>query len=199
MPGSCSPSATDGRAAALLLSHPNQDKTMNLKSTLEKAGKTIKGVVVPAPEGDILETLQKEHDEVQALLKQLVDSDSAPERRALLQQIKLALVPHTKAEEKVVYDRVLALKGEKNKIDGHEGYFEHETAARMLANLGKIEQVKSPEFSAAAKVLKELIDHHVEEEERNIWADVRENFSDAQRVAMNDEFAAAKKRVKIPN
>ena len=48
----------------------------------------------------------------------------------------------------------------------------------MLANLGRIEQVKSPEFTAAAKVLKELIDHHVEEEERNIWADVRENFSD---------------------
>ena len=172
---------------------------MTFKSTLEKAGKTIKAHVVPAPEGDILATLHKEHDEVQALLKQLVDSDSAPERRALLKQIKEALVPHTKAEEKVVYDRVLALKGEKNKVDGHEGYFEHETADRMLANLGKIEQVKSAEFTAAAKVLKELIEHHVAEEEHNIWADVRENFSDKQRVEMNDEFEAAKKRVKTPN
>jgi hemerythrin superfamily protein len=199
MPGSCSLGRNGRPGRRVAAASFNQGKTMNLKSTIEKAGKTIKGAVVPAPEGDILETLQKEHDEVQALLQQLVDSDSAPERRTLLKQIKLALVPHTKAEEKVVYDRVLALKGEKNKIDGHEGYFEHETADRMLANLGKIEQVKSAEFSAGAKVLKELIDHHVEEEERNIWADVRENFSDAQRVAMNDEFAAAKKRVKIPN
>jgi hemerythrin superfamily protein len=172
---------------------------MTLKSTIEKAGKTIKAHVAPAPEGDILETLHREHEEVQQLLKDLVDSDSAPERRALLKQIKEALVPHTRAEEKVVYDRVLALKGEKNKIDGHEGYFEHEAADRMLANLGKIEQVKSAEFTAAAKVLKELIEHHVAEEERNIWADVRENFSDALRVTMNGEFEAAKKRVRIPN
>ena len=49
------------------------------------------------------------------------------------------------------------------------------------------------------KVLKELIAHHVEEEERNIWSDVKENFSDRQRVQMNEEFEAAKKRVRIPN
>lgn len=172
---------------------------MDLKSTIEKAGKTIKGVVVPAPEGDILTTLHQEHEEIQALLKQLVESDSAPERRTLLLRVKQALVPHARAEEKVVYDRILALKGGKNKTDGHEGYFEHETADRMLANLGKIEQVKSAEFTAAAKVLKELLEHHIGEEERDIFSDVRENFSDEKRVAMNDEFAAAKKRVKIPN
>jgi len=70
---------------------------------------------------------------------------------------------------------------------------------RMLANLGKIEKPASPEFTAAAKVLKELIAHHVEEEERNIWSDVRENFSSEQRLRMNEEFEAAKKRVKIPH
>ena len=171
---------------------------MNLKSTLEKASKTLKAAVTPAPSDDVLSTLHKEHDEVQALLKQLVDSDSAPERRSLLKQIKAALVPHTKAEEKVVYDRVLALKGEKNKVDANEGYFEHEAADRMLANLEKIDQVKSAQFTAAAKVLKELIAHHVEEEERNIWGDVRENFSAEQRARMNSEFEAAKKRVRIP-
>ena len=172
---------------------------MTLKSTIENAGKKLHAAVSPAPAGDILETLHKEHEEVQALLKQLVDSDNAAERHELLARIKTALVPHTKAEEKAVYDRVLKLKGHKVKIDGHEGYFEHEAADRMLANLGKIERVTSDEFTAAAKVLKELIAHHVEEEERNIWADVRENFSDRQRVEMNEEFEAAKKRVKIPN
>jgi len=46
-------------------------------------------------------------------------------------------------------------------------------------------------------VLKELIGHHVEEEERNIWAQVKENFSDEQREEMNREFLAAKKKVKV--
>jgi hypothetical protein len=47
-------------------------------------------------------------------------------------------------------------------------------------------------------VLKELVEHHVEEEERNIWSDVKENFSDEDRYAMNVAFEAAKKKVKIP-
>ena len=172
---------------------------MSLKSTIRHAGKTIKGALAPQPSEDILSALHRDHDEVQALLRQLVDSESAPERRSLLQQIKAALIPHARAEEKVVYDRVMALKGKDAKVDAHEGYFEHEAAERMLANLSKIEQVKSPEFTAAAKVLKELLAHHIEEEESGIWSDVRENFSLQQREKMHAEFEAAKKRVRIPN
>jgi hemerythrin superfamily protein len=172
---------------------------MNLKATLEKAGKTLKGALAPQPSDDILSTLHKEHDEVQALLQKLVESESAPQRRSLLKQIKAALIPHAKAEEKVVYDRVMMLKGKDAKVDAHEGYFEHEAAERMLANLDKIEKLTSPEFTAAAKVLKELIAHHVQEEESDIWSDVRENFSLEQREKMHIEFEAAKKRVKIPN
>ena len=44
---------------------------------------------------DILDTLKEEHDEVQELLANLVDSDSAAERKSLLKQVKTALVPHT--------------------------------------------------------------------------------------------------------
>ena len=157
------------------------------------------GALAPQPSNDILSALHKDHDEIQALLKKLVDSDSAPERHALLAEIKATLVPHAKAEEKVVYDRVMALKGRDAKVDAHEGYFEHEAADRMLANLGKIERMNSTEFTAAAKVLKELLAHHIEEEERNIWADVRENFSNEQRSKMKEEFEAAKKRVRIPH
>ena len=40
-------------------------------------------------------------------------------------------------------------------------------------------------------MLKELIDHHVQEEERNIWAQVKENFSTEQREQMNRDYKAA--------
>lgn len=146
---------------------------------------------------DILDKLGKEHDEVQALLGQLVESEKAAERARLLKQIKAALVPHTKAEQKVVYDRVLKLKDKDAKIDGNEGYLEHQIAERTLTQLGKIRNRISPEFSAAAKVLKELVNHHIKEEEDAIWRDVKDNFSDQDRIAMNREFEAAKKRVKV--
>ena len=170
---------------------------MTVRTTIEQAAKSVMGALTPGEsQPDILDTLQAEHDEVQDLLKKLVDSDAAREQKALVTKIKNALVPHTKAEEKVVYDAVLALRGKDAKIDGNEGYIEHGLADVTLKKLDKL-TANTPEFKAAAKVLKELIDHHVEEEERNIWAQVKENFSDEQREQMNRDFLAAKKKVKV--
>ena len=172
---------------------------MDVKARLKSAGDKIAGAFSPdkAPdETDILDTLKKEHDEVQELLSDLVDSSKAAERKSLLKQIKAALVPHTKAEEKSVYDAVIAAKGRKNRLDGTEGYMEHALASQTLTQLEKLKPA-SVEFMAAAKVLKELVDHHIREEERNIWADVKENFDSEARMEMNRAFLAAKKRVKV--
>ena len=170
---------------------------MTVRTTLEQAAKSVMGALTPGEsQPDILDTLQAEHDEVQEMLKNLVDSDTAREQKALVTRIKNALVPHTKAEEKVVYDAVLTLRSKDAKIDGNEGYIEHGLADATLKKLGKL-TANTPEFKAAAKVLKELIDHHVQEEERNIWAQVKDNFSDDQREQMNRDFLAAKKKVKI--
>jgi hemerythrin superfamily protein len=149
-------------------------------------------------EMDILDKLKKEHDEVKALLKQMVESEKAPERTQLLKKVKAALVPHTRAEEKVVYNPVLALKDKDAKVDGNEGYFEHAHADMALKKLGTIKPASSPEFTAAAKVLKELVEHHVREEEKNIWEDVKDNFDDDERIEMNRQFEAAKKKVRLP-
>ena len=172
---------------------------MAIRTTIENAGKAVIGALggkTEPAESDILDTLKQEHDEVQEMLGKLVDSDNARERNTLVAKIKAALVPHTKAEEKVVYDAVLALKGKDAKIDGNEGYIEHNLADLTLKKLDRL-AANTPEFSAAAKVLKELIDHHVAEEERNIWARVKENFSADERAQMNRDFEAAKKKVKV--
>lgn len=170
---------------------------MDVKSRIEKTTRSVMGALgADVESSDILDTLQMEHDEVQSLLGKLVESDNGREQKSLVARIKQALVPHTKAEERVVYDAVLALKGKDAKIDGNEGYIEHGLADITLKKLDKL-TANTPEFMAAAKVLKELIDHHVEEEEDNIWSQVKENFSDEEREAMNREFLAAKKKVRV--
>jgi len=174
---------------------------MSLTGTIRTTTRRAQNAMTPATyaqgDMDILTKLKKEHREVQLLLDQLVDADSAAERKTLLKKIKAALVPHSRAEEKVVYDAVRALKDRDAKQDGEEGYLEHGLADRMLAVLGKA-SAASIEFAAAAKVLRELLNHHIREEESNIWSDVKDNFSDEQREQMNREFEAAKKKVKIP-
>lgn len=171
---------------------------MSVKSTIEQAGKTMLGALTPGLEtsSDILDTLQMEHDDVQDLLDRLTKSSNARDQKSLVLQIKKALLPHAKAEEKAVYDAVLALKGKEAKIEGHEGYIEHGLAEQTLKKLDKL-TANTAEFNAAAKVLKELLDHHIQEEESDIWAQVRENFSSEQRERMNRDFLAAKKKVKV--
>jgi len=160
--------------------------------------KTLSGQQTDDPDADILDSLKQDHDDVAELLERLVEADSTAERKSLLASIKNALVPHLRAEEKVVYDAVLALRGKEQKTHGEEGFIEHGLGDKMLASLGKMKDAMSPEFSAGAKVLKELVEHHVEEEENNVWSDVKDNFSDEDRIEMNRKFLVAKKRVRVP-
>ena len=170
---------------------------MSVRTSIERATKSVMGALMPGEaQSDILETLEMEHDEVQGLLEQLTGSDNGREQKSLVAKIKQALVPHTKAEEKVVYDALLALRGKEAKITGNEGYMEHGLASQTLKQLDKL-TANTPEFKAAAKVLKELVNHHIREEENNMFSLVKENFSADQREQMNREFLAAKKRVKI--
>jgi hemerythrin superfamily protein len=160
--------------------------------------KTLSPTPDVAAETDLLDTLKKEHDEVKSLLADLQRAETSAQRRSLVRQIKVALVPHTKAEEKVLYDAVIAVRDKEVQVDGHEGYIEHELASKTLQKLGAIQNTTSPEHKAAAKVLKELVEHHIREEEDNVWNDAKDNFSDDQRKRMNVAYLAAKTRVKIP-
>jgi hemerythrin superfamily protein len=174
---------------------------MRVKSVLRQASRVISHTFssndTDIKSTDILDTLKKEHDEVKDLLNDLSDAETPAQRRSVVQKIKAALVPHTKAEEKVVYDAVIALRDKDAQIDGYEGYLEHEWAAKTLQRLEAIVHAASPEHKAAGKVLKELVEHHIDEEERNVWKDVKEHFSEDERKQMNAAFFAAKRRVKV--
>ena len=171
---------------------------MSLGTSISKTTRKIqKAVTGEEPRADILETLKEEHEEVRAMLVKLVASNRSAERKSLLARIRAALIPHLRAEEKIVYDAVKSLGAKNAKQDGQEGFLEHHLADEMLAKLSKIRDAMSPEFGAAAKVLKELVEHHVKEEENNVWSDVRENFSDEERYVMSRKFQAAKKSVHI--
>jgi hemerythrin-like domain-containing protein len=172
---------------------------MSLIDALKGRNKDSEFPFSPNEEGDadILDTLKKEHEEVAEMLSQLVKSDRGAERKAILEQIKGALVPHLRAEEKVVYNAIYGLKDKDAKQDSAEGYMEHQLGDTMLATLEKIDDAMSPEFGAGAKVLKELVEHHVEEEENNVWSDTKKNFSAEDRIEMNRKFLAAKKKVQV--
>lgn len=170
---------------------------MTLRSKFEKA----KGIAAATfaddgAESDILDTLKKEHQEVKDLLSELEDASNAATRRSLVKRIKEALVPHTEAEQKVLYKALVDLNGDEDaQVDGYEGYVEHKRAADTLRELEAVTEAASPKHQATAKVLKELVTHHIKEEEANVWSDARKHFSKDERAKMNTRYLAAKGRI----
>ena len=171
---------------------------MSITTSVKKATRKVeKAVTGKEPQVDLLDTLKEEHEMVQQLLKKLVESDRPAERKSLVRQIKANLVPHLRAEEKVLYDAIIAMKDKGARQDGEEGYIEHNLADRTLAKLEKIKDALSPEFGAAAKVLKELVNHHIKEEESAVWSDAKKHFSADERKLMNQRYLAQKRKIHV--
>ncbi len=173
---------------------------MSASTLVKNAANAVLKVLAPQPvyagDSDLLDTLGKEHDEVKLMLSALSSATTAAQRRSLVERIARALVPHTVAEGKVLYAALVAVRDTDAQVDGQEGLVEHELAARTLTKLRGIKNTTSPEHKATAKVLRELVEHHIKEEESSVWRDARKHFSDEERQKMNERYLAAKKRVK---
>jgi iron-sulfur cluster repair protein YtfE (RIC family) len=173
---------------------------MSVKSVVNSAGNAVLKAVGAGSSDkgrDLLKTLKEEHDQLKALLEELEDATSTAQRRTLVNKIKHALVPHAKAEEKVLYTAIIGLKDKEAQIDGHEGNIEHDLAAKTLQKLAGITNAGSSEHKATSKVLHELLTHHIQEEESNVWGDAKKYFTEADRMKMNQRYLAAKQQVKV--
>ena len=132
---------------------------------------------------DAIELLTTDHEKVRKLLTQLNDTTSRAEktRTELLEKIRLELEAHTTIEEEIFYP---AFKEAGKASEDDKMYFEaleeHRAAGELvLPDLMKTE-VASEKFSGRAKVLKELIEHHADEEEKEMFPRAKKLMDKAQ-------------------
>jgi iron-sulfur cluster repair protein YtfE (RIC family) len=117
---------------------------------------------------DAISLLKQDHKTVRVLLTELAETTTRAKktRSELLQKIKTELEVHTTIEEEIFYP---AFKAAGEKADDSKMFFEaleeHRAAGDLvLPDLLKTD-VGSDQFSGRAKVLKELVEHHADEEE----------------------------------
>ena len=131
---------------------------------------------------DATKLLRKDHDTVRKLLGQLeaTTSRGAKKRAALLLEIALEVEVHAAIEEEVFYpafrERSETNEDEKLFLEAAE---EHKLVHGALPELQSTDP-RTGLFSARAKVLKDLIEHHAEEEEAELFPRARELFSKAE-------------------
>lgn len=139
-----------------------------------KAKKKVRKAASKASGGggtDAITLLKNDHDTVRDLLSQLESTreSSARKREELLQQIAEEVRVHTQVEEEIFYPafQQAAQKKEDAKLY-YEALEEHHVVDLVLPEIEEMDPA-SVEFAAKAKVLKDLIEHHAEEEEKEMF------------------------------
>ncbi len=123
--------------------------------------------------------LEQQHRQVEELFEKFEKaSDGAKKtRQQLCKQISDQLAIHAEIEEKIFYT---ATKDARTEELLHEAVEEHLSAKRIIADL--VEQEPEDEvLEAKMKVLKEQVEHHVDEEEKELFPKVKK-LLDAERL-----------------
>ena len=117
---------------------------------------------------DAIKLLKEDHDKVKELLEGLTETTSRAEKKRteLLSKITMELEVHTQIEEEIFYP---AFKKAGEKSEDAKMFFEAREEHRAVGELVLPDLNKtaagSEQFSGRAKVLKELVEHHVERTE----------------------------------
>ena len=145
---------------------------------------------------DVRSLLEKDHEEAKDLLRQILDASQAQRRMRLFKQLKTALTAHSRAEERAVYNRMLKAKSPDSHELADEGYVEHGIIDGLLAQLSSGE-AGNTRWLATAKALKEVLEHHIAEEQTDTFAELGEHFDDDQLNEMGVAFLHAKAGVVV--
>jgi hemerythrin-like domain-containing protein len=131
---------------------------------------------------DAIGLLKEDHRNVKKLLGQLEKMKAPGRRQLLLGQIEAEIKIHSKIEEEIFYPAYRdAVKKQEDRKLFFEAHEEHHVVDHVLDDLKE----SSPDghvFAAKAKVLKELVEHHIEEEEGQMFKKAKKSLDKQELV-----------------
>jgi len=138
--------------------------------------------------------LKEDHQKVSGIFQQLEPTTERAEktRTELFGKLKQELDVHAQIEETIFYP-TLKQAAETREIV-MEGYEEHAVVKQLLSELGGMD-VTSEEWTAKLKVLKENVEHHVEEEEGEMFQKARQVLSEEQINQLGQRMEQEKMRL----
>ena len=127
-------------------------------------------------EPDAIDVLEREHRELERLLADGEDTTERAKktRRDVLDRLTALLTAHEAMEEKVLYPALQSHPQARDIV--LEGYEEHHVADLIIAELHEV-AADDEAWGAKFKVLKENVEHHIQEEEGEMFRLARGIFS----------------------
>ena len=138
--------------------------------------------------------LKEDHQKVSGIFQQLEPTTERAEktRTELFAQLKQELDVHAQIEETIFYPAIKQAAETREIV--LEGYEEHAVVKTLLGELDGMD-VTSEQWTAKLKVLMENVEHHVEEEEGEMFQKARQVLDEDQINKLGERMAQEKQRL----
>ena len=138
----------------------------------------------------LFKLLKDDHAKVMELFEEVEENGSSGESaKEIFSQIQKELQIHMEGEEKYFYP--ILEKHEEAKQEVLEGFEEHDVVKTMLKSFEKVSP-GNDRWMAKMKVLKEIVEHHVKEEEKEMFKLARKALDKEQAQDIAESIEAAK-------
>ena len=140
------------------------------------------------------ELLKEDHEKVAGIFEKLepTTEKAVKKREELFNKLSRALEIHAEIEEQIFYP-ALKEAGETREIT-LESFEEHKIIKRLVQEMESL-QKDSEQWTAKLSVLKETVEHHVEEEEGQMFKRAREVLSKEQIEDLGAQMEAQKEQL----
>jgi iron-sulfur cluster repair protein YtfE (RIC family) len=139
---------------------------------------------------NILELLKADHEKVAELFAKVEATESEKQHQQLFAKIKTELEMHTHIEETILYPVLEEHEELKDLV--LEAFEEHKQVKTLLREISALVD-GSEKFDAKLKVMGENIEHHVGEEEKEMFPKVAWLLSQQKLEQMGEEMQRLKK------
>lgn len=145
-----------------------------------------------------IDLLEADHERVKGILTQLSEStDRAIKKRTeLLAKLEMEVTIHTRLEEEILYPAFKQAGGKDEAEMYYEAKEEHRTVDALVLPDLKVTDPSTPEFAGRVKVVKELLEHHIEEEETEMFPQARKLLGKAQLEELGAQMETMKAQYK---
>jgi hemerythrin superfamily protein len=144
---------------------------------------------------DGLQLLKKDHDKVRELFEEFRQASEAGDvdtMRSLTEEIFEELEVHSAIEEEVLYPATKGM-GEDLSDTTSESLEEHHVVDVLMEEIRRLDP-DDEAYTAKMMVLIENVEHHAQEEEEEMFPQVREHLDEGQLRKLGEDLAAAKER-----
>lgn len=172
-------------------SRSSSSKTKSASSGSKSASKsTAKKTGTSTAQKDAIAVLKADHRAVEKLFSQFEKAKGEERKLQIFQQIAMELKVHTQIEEEILYPQSRDVLDEEDLVN--EAIVEHQAAKDLMAQIEAM-QPSDEMYEAKVTVLREMIEHHVEEEEKEYFPQLQKSEMDT--TAVGEQLMARKQEL----